>query len=557
MIGRRYMVLALTGACTFALIQPAASETLREAVSAALANHPAVEIAQSQKQIESEKTSEVYSGLFPEISTSATGGRVFGNNSTTRGLSVSRGEAYSWLWEGSASITQPIFNGFETYNRIDAAEAREGAADFTMADARQGIAVSAAQAFLNVARSQEALAKAKSYQARIADYLSRINGMVEAGAADEAEAAQAKNIQSQLDNSVAEMEGAVKLALADYVEATGSMPAAELTVGDDGAPRLFQSVEDAVTYANSNHPSILAAQKTLEAEDEEVSAEKGTLLPDLNGELSYLKRDQKEEIGGEVVDSRAVMRMSWGFSTGGAQLARIRQAKAERSEALARTAQVQRQIERDIRKAFAEYETAQKQKELNTKRATVTKELFETYEKQFEAAKVRILQLMQAENQLFTTELEQINAKYRVMMAEYMVLASAGGLLGALGMDDAPVPPKATAQAAQTAAAPEAVEQAVTAPVPTPGPELQTESAPAPAAAAPQMQSIWPAEDIEKASANVTVEEEPLLIPDQAVEEQNKPATNAQTKTLPFAAPKGTVYPAEDYAEAVKSTSGE
>ena len=158
------------------------------------------------------------------------------------------------------------------------------------------------------------------------------------------------------------------------------------------------------------------------------------LYPNLDGELSYLKRDQKEEIGGEVVDSRAVMRMSWGFSTGGGQLARIRKSKAERSEALARTAQTRREIERDIRRAYAEYETALKQKELNAKRATVTKELFQTYENQFEASKVRLLQLMQAENQLFTTELEQINSNYRVMMAEYTTLASTGRLLDSLNV---------------------------------------------------------------------------------------------------------------------------
>jgi adhesin transport system outer membrane protein len=138
-----------------------------------------------------------------------------------------------------------------------------------------------------------------------------------------------------------------------------------------------------------------------------------------------------------VIDGRAVMRMSWGFSTGGGQLARIRKAKVERSEALARTAQTQREIERDIRKAYAEYDTASKQKELNAKRAGVTRELFETYQKQFEASKVRLLQLMQAENQVFTSELEQINSNYRLKMAEYSTLASAGRLLEALNIDGA------------------------------------------------------------------------------------------------------------------------
>ncbi len=432
MIFNRSLFYSLTGALCVLISSPVQAETLREAVAAALASHPGVDIAKARKDVASEAQSEAFSGLFPEVNAGFTGGRMFGNNSTTRGLTVSRGEAYSWLWEGNASLTQPLFNGFQTYNRIDAAQAREVAAEFTLADAQQGIALHAAQSFLNVMRAQDAHKKTVSYQDRIADYLLRINSMVEAGAADDSEVAQAKNIQSMLENSVAEMEGQVKLALADYTEAVGSMPSGELRNPELGNGVLFKDMSEAISYASSNHPMLLSSQKTMEAEDEEVSAEIGALLPTLDGEISYLERDQKEEIGGEVTDARAVMRMNWAFETGGGQLARIRKSKAERSEAMARTAQAQREIERDIRRAYAELETAKKQKDLYAKRATVTKELFNTYEKQFEASKVRLLQLMQAENQLFTTELEQINSNYRVLMAEYGILASAGTLIDAL-----------------------------------------------------------------------------------------------------------------------------
>jgi adhesin transport system outer membrane protein len=477
---RSALFYTLTGVLCLILPGSSQAETLREAVTAALVSHPAIDIAKAQREVADEEESEEFSNLFPELGATATGGRVFGNNATSRGLSVSRGEAYSWLWEGTASITQPIFNGFETYNRIDAAQAREASADLTLADARQGVALRAAQAFLNVTRAQKAYAKAESYKDKIKDYVGRINGMVEAGAADEAESAQAKNIQAQLENTVAEMEGALKLALADYVEATGSMPAGELRGGEQVKSLLFGNVDEAVTYAQTKHPLVLSAQKAIEAEENEVSAEKGVLMPDLDGEVSTLKRDQKEEIGGEVVDSRAIMRMSWGFSTGGGQLARIRKAKAERSEALARLAQTQREIERDIRRSFAEYETAKKQKDLNAQRAVVTKDLLATYEKQFEASKVRILQLLQAENQLFTTELEQINSDARLSMAEYTTLASSGRLLEALSIDPSGLPDKQEPASGDTVAP-------VAAPVP------QTPAAAEPATVAAPAQAVKPA----------------------------------------------------------------
>ncbi len=465
MIYNRRLFYSLTGVlCLMAMSSSAQAETLREAVSSAIANHPSLEIAGARQEGALEEMREQYSNLFPQVNTTATGGRIYGNNSTSRGLTVSRGAAYSWLWEGSASITQPIFDGFETYNRIDAARAREEAAEFTTADAKQGVALHAAQAFLNVMRAKEAYKKTVSYQERIKDYLSRINTMVDGGAADESEAAQAKNIQAQLDNSIAEMEGQVKLALADYAEATGTMPTGELRDVDLPKDTVFPKETDAIEFAMSNHPLVLSSQKNLEAEEEEVSAEKGVLLPALDGEVSYLKRDQKEEIGGEATDARAVMRVNWNFSTGGGQLARIRKSKAEKSEALARIAQTQREIERDIRKAYAEYDTAAKQKDLNAKRAKVTEDLFHTYEKQFEASKVRLLQLMQAENQVFTTELEQINSNYRLKMAEYSTLAATGRLLSALNIDEENT--AAMAMTAVQSAAGEDVKSVYPAPAP-------------------------------------------------------------------------------------------
>jgi len=58
----------------------------------------------------------------------------------------------------------------------------------------------------------------------------------------------------------------------------------------------------------------------------------------------------------------------------------------------------------------------------------VTRELSDAYKIQFEGARVRLLQLMQAENQLFSAQLESIAANYRTLFAKYNILASMGQL---------------------------------------------------------------------------------------------------------------------------------
>lgn len=406
----------------------AKAETIADSIRQALATNPAIETVKSQKMSSEEEYKESKSGLFPVISTNATAGRIFGDNSTSRGLTVDRGAAYSWLGEGSAALTQPLFDGKETFNRMDAAKARIFSSDFTVEDTKENIALNAAQAHLAILQAREVLGQTKAYYDAISDYQNRIQLMVEEGVADETERAQAKNILILLESTIADYQGQLDAAYARYREVVGTMPESELA-----KPQINIDIEDdiesVVAKAKIDHPLLLSGEQELEALTYEVEAEKSTFFPDLDGEVSYLKRDQKEEIGGELTDARAVLKMNWSFETGGGQKARERQKKAEYLEVLNKNKEISREIESKIRQAYVEYGTALKQKDLVKSREVATRELFDAYNTQFEGARVRLLQLMQAENQLFNTKLEAISSEYRYMLSQMNILASTGQLV--------------------------------------------------------------------------------------------------------------------------------
>lgn len=426
---KRHLIITLMASAAILVTNPVLAETLRQTVDQALVAHPSVEAALAAKVVAKEEHLETRSGLFPQLSASASAGRIFGDNSTSRGLVVNRGTAYSWLGEGSASLRQPFFDGMETFNRMDAAAAREDSSDYNVSDVKENLALRAVQAHLAVMQAQAILDKTKSYYSVIEDYLSRIQLMVDEGVADESETAQAKNISLMLKSTLTDYEGQLEAAYAGYKEITNTLPKSDLIKPQSPETYLKTDIEEAIKFAKAHHPLIKAGEKELEAAGYDVKAEYAGFYPDIDGELSYLKRDQKEEIGGEVIDARALVKMSWDFETGGAQKARTRKTRAQYSEILAQNRETVRIVEGDIRRAYAEYETAKKQMNLVKEREVVTKELFDAYAIQFEGARVRLLQLMQAENQLFNAQLESITAEYRYLLAQYGVLASMGQLL--------------------------------------------------------------------------------------------------------------------------------
>ena len=408
------------------------AQTLEDAVGNALASHPSAEAALATLNASKEQKKEAFSRYFPQVSMNASFGRVYGDNATSRGLSVTRGAGYSGLGEGSVTVSQLIFDGMETPNRVDAARARAQSAGADIVDVHESLAYRAVQSYMDVIRTQRGLAMITEHAALVQDYLARIRNMVDEGASDETELQQARDIRIILEGIQAEYEGQAEAAKARYYEVTGTDLPDTMSEPPGKEFAMPKALSQAVTRAEQEHPSIVSARLESKAASHDVEAEVGTLYPDVNGEVSYLKSDKADIIGGEVIDARALVRMTWNFSTGGEQFARIRRSKYSQEESYARMRELQRQIVQNVKLAYNEYNTSKRQLDLLGKRQELNEKLFATYQSQFEGARVNLLQLMQAHNQLFNTNLEKLNGHYRYLASQYGVLASMGQLQAAL-----------------------------------------------------------------------------------------------------------------------------
>lgn len=431
----RIRLLASAGLVAASLVAtPASAETLGQAVEAALNYHPSIEAAMAGRDVQKEEALEKQSDLFPQLNVGMTGGREFANNSTSRGLSVSRGEGYSWLWEGSLTARQLIYDGFETTRRIDAAEARRESANLGIVDLRESLALKTALTYMDVLRARESASRLRKHADIIEDYIRRIEKMVSEGAADKTMAEQARDIRAQLKSSLAAMEGQSKAADAAYRELTGHAPDGDMKNEPARADLMPVARDEAVKQAGETHPSVRAALMTEAASRLDFEAEKAAWYPDVTGELSHMKRDLDDVIGGEVVDSKAVVRLNWNYAFGGAQEARVRKALGREAESRAQAEELKRRVVRDVEVAYSERESSAGQVAAQRERVTINEGLLKAQEAQFEAARANLLQLLQTENALFNARLALLNGEYRLMATDYSILASMGRLQEALNI---------------------------------------------------------------------------------------------------------------------------
>jgi outer membrane protein TolC len=259
--------------CVLFFSQAGHAETLREAMSAALQYHPSVDAVTAMRQGLQDKKVEEWAAQFPEINVTATGGRVYGDNATSRGLAVTRGSGYSYLWEGTAGLSQKIFDGFETSERIAAAEDRLRSADLEVVDVRENLVLQTARAYFDVMRSKEALDMVAAHNKQIEDYRERIAMMVDEGVADQAELKLSEDITILLDNIYEDYQSQYLAAQAMYQQLTGYRPSGQMDLPEWDHSHFPSSLEEASGVLVA-HPSMKAADYQIDASAHDVEAEK-------------------------------------------------------------------------------------------------------------------------------------------------------------------------------------------------------------------------------------------------------------------------------------------
>lgn len=378
---------------------------------------------------------EQQSDYFPTLSLTAQDGRLRLNDKTTRALTASRGAASSWMGEGRVTLVQPLFNGFSTWNRVHSAKELYSAANYDLAGTAEDVAMRAVRAHLNLMRTKEMLGLANQFLSDIQARRQNIAMMVKGGAADEAELLQADEMQTIVKNARFGYEESFRQAEADYIEVAGAPPAEALALGEPNWNAFIPpALEDSVASAVKGNPRILAANRVAASLLRMTNAEKASLAPQLNAEMSYMKQDQLDIVGGETSNAQAMLKLAWNFSTGGGQFARIQKTQQQQVESAAKRQGVMRIIERDVRQKYSSMLIVDQQYDLLAGRESSSKKILDNFTAQFEGGKQSNLQLIAAHSKLFDARAALTDARYRQMLSRFELLNAMGALREAFGV---------------------------------------------------------------------------------------------------------------------------
>jgi len=424
------VLLASTAPAAFAQDQGGAV-TLQEAVAVAMKSNPEIIQAQMNKEaIEFERRQA--QGLYaPRVDLEASAGIRRLENQTRRTLGIADDVLYP-LEAGIVGDWTVIDFGRRRGELLRQA-ARVDGASLRVVERSEFIALQVARQYFDVLLQQRVLAASQDNATFHQMLVGDLGKGVEQGSISIADRQQAEErLQAAL---VREVEARQDLTNATITlrRLTG-LDIDQVVVPPNLAAALPQSLDQAVGRARTNHPRVREAQADIDAAHGLIKSAEGDLLPTIGLEVRGRIGDDIDGFRGETNDVQGRVVLKWNIFDGGINRAKVQEMVRRASEARYRLHDLERQAEEDVRTAWT---TMESQADIVTKverQSQVSDDLLLSYRSQFNVGRRSLLDVLDAQNTRYNTQVRLETSRFSQLFAQYQTLAAANGLLDALNV---------------------------------------------------------------------------------------------------------------------------
>lgn len=422
----RLTTLTLALGSTLLLQPPAQAETLREAVGIALGQHPQVLGARRNAEaIRHEVTGAANAmntrfGVIAEPSVAYTRGQGRDRRSGDLG----------------AQAIKPIYDGGRTDNETDRQRARLSSANYSTEASRDDIALRVADAYIEVAKQQQLAELAHDYVDGIAALQRRVQEIVRIDKGRGYDLLQTDSRLAQARLTLADREGQLAEAREALAQLVGQPIGSVTSTEPPGEP--IRSLQDAMDLLNM-HPSILARRAEVTAARKAAAVADAWTKPTVNLRARVTSpRDfdgKRKWFGGYDLG----LVTDWSPFDGGVGAATAAAANAQVLTAEEAVASTRRVLQTDVARHWTQIQSRVGRVGTRAELVESTRQVRAAYWEQFQIGKRSIIDLLNAENEIYAARLGAATEHAELTQARYRLLGATGQLLPRLGI--APLPP--------------------------------------------------------------------------------------------------------------------
>jgi outer membrane protein len=426
---RKSALAAVLVQALLATTLPVSAETVAGAMAKAYANNPDLNAARAALRAIDENVTIAKSTMRPQIN------GVAEANATRRlydkapaglfGPASRRTDTFTSAY--GITITQQIFDGFQTLNNVRSAEANVLANREALRAQEISILLAAVEAYANIARDQAIVGIRKQNLAFLREQLNASRARLEVGEGTQTDVSLSESQLAEAQALLVSAEAALKTSEAVYYQIVGDVPK-NIKQPGPATRGIPPTLEQAVAIGMREHPTVLSAERSVDAAGYNVKAAEGTMLPGVSLQGDVFKSVNGTGSTNDNVEASISARVTVPIYQGGAEYGQIRQAKERLGQQRILVDSARLEIQQTIISAHTQLEAA---------RAAIQANLAE-----IEAADMALKGVIEERNVGQRTTLDVLIAQQTVLdaqeslvlsrrvevVASYSLLASFAGL---------------------------------------------------------------------------------------------------------------------------------
>lgn len=350
------------------LAAPAAAETIFDAMAKAYENNPDLNAARAGLRATDEGVTIAKAGWRPQISAFAQNTQTWYDNSGPAfpsgevnefGQSIPTDHIKTTTHQRGLTITQQIFDGFQTLNNVRAAESTVFSERASLRAREIQILLSAAEVYSNIGRDQQIVAFRKQNIAFLREQVSAAKIRLDVGDGTTTDVSLAEADLARAQALVAAAVSQLKQSEAVYTQIVGDAPK-DIRQATPVSKLLPKNIDTAVATGWREHPSILSTMHAIDAAGFQVKSAEGAMLPGVVVQGQILSNEGTVGVSSlsNYNTSSITARLNVPLYQGGAEYGQIRQAKERLGQQRILLDSARLEVQQTIVSAMAQYDAA-------------------------------------------------------------------------------------------------------------------------------------------------------------------------------------------------------
>ncbi|HKC32571.1 MAG TPA: TolC family outer membrane protein [Xanthobacteraceae bacterium] len=408
-----------------------AADTLDWALAQAYQNNPTLNAQRAAARAQDEGVPQALSGYRPRATLTATVAAQNQSLSTRTAAGYSESNSQFTPHTVGVTVTQTLFNGYQTANRTRQAEAQVSAGRATLAVTEEQILLNAATAYMNLLRDGAILDLQRRNVEVLQEQLRQTRDRFNVGEVTRTDVAQAESRLAAGRSQVLTAESNYVSSKAIYRQIIGVEPGklAAATPVDRLSPR---TLIQAIATGREFNPNVAAAMFGIDTALLQVKINEGALLPTVTA-TANVQQAWEPSISQNVAVLQQFSASLLGQVTvpiyqGGGEYSLIRQAKETLGQQRINLDTARDLVQSNVVQAWGQLEAAKAQIQATQAQVNAAEIALNGVREEARVGQRTTLDVLNAQQELVNARVALVTAQRDRVVASYTLLSAVGGL---------------------------------------------------------------------------------------------------------------------------------